>query len=200
MTIPRRRLAGAFFFVAVAQFVIFLFIAEGLYAGYSLSRNYVSDLGIGPTSMIFNSSVFLLGLLIAVGTFFLANFSQLKTLRILLLLMAIGAMGVGVFTKDFTIAHGAVSSVAFFFGGLSAIVSAKVLEKPFSLISVALGAMTIVSLGLFSVGMVASGSLTSNIAFDSGFYLGLGAGGMERMVIYPALLWLAGFSGWLAMH
>ena len=39
----------------------------------------------------------------------------------LLLLMAIGAMGVGIFTKNFTLAHGTVSSAAFFFAGLSAI-------------------------------------------------------------------------------
>ncbi len=72
----------------------------------------------------------------------------------LLLLMAIGAMGVGVFTKDFTVAHGAVSSAAFFFAGLSAIASFKVLKKPLSLISIILGAMTLGALVLFSSGMI----------------------------------------------
>jgi hypothetical membrane protein len=111
--------------------------------------------------------------------------------------MALAAMSVGVFTKDFTLAHGIVSSAAFFFSGLAAILSAKVLEKPFSLISVALGSFTLVALGLFSAGMVTSGSLTSDLAYDSGFFLGLGIGGMERMIVYPALMWLAGFGGWL---
>ena len=114
--------------------------------------------------------------------------------------MALAAMGVGIFTKNFAVAHGAVSSAAFFFGGLAAIGSAKVMGKPFSLISAAMGAMTLVALGLFSAGMITSGSLTSNIAYDSVFFLGLGAGGMERMVIYPALMWLAGCGGWLAMR
>jgi len=197
VTVHRERLAGAFFFVAVTQLIIGLFVSEGQYPGYSLSLNYVSDLGVGPSSTIFNSSVFLLGVLIAVGTYFLRHSSELVTVRRLLFIMAIGAMGVGVFTKDFTLIHGVVSSIAFLFSGLAAMASAKVLEKPFSLISIALGAITLVALGLFSLGMATSGSLTSVIAYDSSFYVGLGAGGMERMVIYPALMWLAGFGGWL---
>ena len=107
-------------------------------------------------------------------------------------------MGVGIFTKDFSLVHGAVSSTAFFFSGLSAITSFKVLTKPFSLISIILGVITLGALSLFSIGMVASGSVTSEAALDSIFYLGLGPGGMERMIVYPALVWLAGFSGHLA--
>jgi hypothetical membrane protein len=197
MLYPKERVAGILFLVAVTQFILCLAIAEALYPGYSLSDNYVSDLGIGPSSTVFNSSVFLLGLLLAIGTYFLRHISDLKTVNMLLFLMAVGAMGAGVFTKNFTVAHGAASSIAFFFSGLSAIASAKVLKKPLSLISMALGAMTIGALVLFSSGMITSGSLTSNIAYDSDFYLGLGPGGIERMIIYPALMWLAGFSGHL---
>jgi hypothetical membrane protein len=115
----------------------------------------------------------------------------------MLLLMAIGAMGVSVFTKDFTLAHGAVASAAFFFAGLSAITSSKMLPKPLSQISIVFGAMTLTALALFTAGMAASGSLTSNQACDIIFYLGLGPGGMERMIVYPALMWLAAFGGHL---
>jgi mannitol-specific phosphotransferase system IIBC component len=103
-------------------------------------------------------------------------------------------MGVGVFTKDYRTAHGAVATMAFFFAGLSAIASSKVLKKPLSLISIILGTITLGALALFSSGMITSGSLTSDIAYDSDFYLGLGPGGMEHMIVYPALMWLAGFS------
>ena len=112
--------------------------------------------------------------------------------------MALSAMGVGIFNKDFTIAHGLVASMAFLLAGLSAIFSSKVLKNPFSLLSLLLGAMTIGALALYSIGMITSGSLTGTIAYDSNFYLGLGPGGMERMIVYPALIWLAGFSGYLA--
>jgi hypothetical membrane protein len=198
MAYPKERVAGGLFFVAVTQFILGLAIAEALHPGYSLSANYVSDLGIGPFSIVFNLSVFLLGLLLLVGTYFLRHISELKNVNILLFLMAVAAMGVGVFTKDFTIAHGAVASLAFFFSGLSAIASAKVLRKPMSFISLILGGMTIGALALYSIGMITSGSLTSNVEYNSNFYLGLGPGGMERMIIYPTLMWLAGFSGHLA--
>jgi hypothetical membrane protein len=197
MSYSRGKVAGALFFIAVTQFVIGFTISEALYPGYSVSGNYISDLGIGPSSIVFNSSVFLLGLLLLAGTYFLRHVSNFKTVNTLLILMAIGAMGVGVFTKDFRTVHGVVSSMAFFFAGLSAIASFKVVKKPLSLISIILGAMTLGALVLFSSGLVASGSLTSNEAFDSIFYLGLGPGGMERMIVYPALMWLAGFAGHL---
>jgi hypothetical protein len=111
--------------------------------------------------------------------------------------MAVGAMGAGVFTKDITLAHGALSSMAFLFAGLSAMASFEVVKKPLSLISIVLGAMALGALALFSCGLVTSGSLTSNVAYDSIFFLGLGPGGMERMIVYPALMWLAGFGGYL---
>jgi len=167
MAYARGKMAGVLFFVAVTQFIICLTIAEALYPGYSVSDNYVTDLGVGPSSIVFNSSVFLLGLLSVIGTYFLRHISDLKTVNRLLFLSAIAAMGIGVFTKDFTVVHGAVSSIAFLFSGLSAIASAKVLKKPFSLTGVVLGAMTLGALGLFSSGMITSGSLTSDIAYDS---------------------------------
>ncbi|MFH1101863.1 MAG: DUF998 domain-containing protein [Methanobacteriota archaeon] len=197
MSYSREKVAGAIFFIAVTQFILGLSISEALYPGYSVHDKYISDLGIGPSSIIFNSSAVLLGLLSLVAVYFLRHNLRFKIVNRLLLLMAIGAIGVGVFTKDFTVAHGAVSSMAFFFGGLSAIASFKVLKKPLSLVSIILGAMTLGALALFSVGMMASGSLTSIEAIDSVFYLGLGPGGMERMIVYPLLIWLAGFAGYL---
>jgi hypothetical membrane protein len=74
MGYPKERLAAAVFFVAVTQFILGLAIAEALYPSYSLSGNYVSDLGVGPSAIVFNSSVFLLGLLLAFGLFFKATF------------------------------------------------------------------------------------------------------------------------------
>lgn len=194
MAYSGEKVAGVLFFIAATQFVIGLSISEALYPGYSVSASYISDLGIGPSAIIFNSSAFLLGLLLLIGTYFLRHISDFKTVNIMLLLMALGAMGIGVFTKNYRTAHGAVATMAFFFAGLSAISSFTVLKKPLSLISIVLGAMTLGALALFSSGMITSGSLTSDIAYNSDFYLSLGPGGMEHMIIYPVGIWLAGFS------
>jgi hypothetical protein len=55
---------------------------------------------------------------------------------------------------------------------------------PFSTLSIILGSMTLAALALFG----------------SGAYLGLGAGGIERMIAYPALMWEAGFGDYHIAH
>lgn len=184
--------------VASAQFILGLVVAEALYPDYSVANNYVSDLGVGPSSTVFNSSAFLFGLLSVIGAYFLPRTVDFRGLTVLLVLMAIGAMGVGVFTSAFsTTIHGIVSLMAFGFGALSAITSFRVTKLPLSAISVVLGAMTLGALALFGAGLVTTGSLTTNVPPASEFFLGIGPGGMERMIVYPAGIWLTLFSGYL---
>jgi hypothetical membrane protein len=197
MAHPNGKKAGILFFIASTQFVLGLIVAEALYPSYSIFGNYISDLGIGPSSAIFNSSIFLLGLLSIVGAYFLPRNIDFGTLTVLLALMAIGAMGAGVFTKNFPVIHSAVSSMAFGFGGLSAIVSYRVLKTPLSAMSLILGLTSLGALALFGCGLLTNGIFESIEAQDSVFFLGIGPGGIERMILYPALIWLFGFSGHL---
>ena len=178
------KVAGALIFIAASQFVLGLIVAEALYSGYSVSENYISDLGVGPSSMIFNSSVFLLGLLLIIGTYFLQRVFHFKALTVLLFLTATGAMGVGVFTENSGKIHSIVSLIAFLFGGLSAIFSFKLVRKPFSAVA-------------FVLGLISLGAL---LLYGSHSYLGLGPGGMERMIVYPLLMWGAGFGGALITY
>ncbi|HML02031.1 MAG TPA: DUF998 domain-containing protein, partial [Candidatus Bathyarchaeia archaeon] len=116
MAYSNAKVAGALFFVAASQFVLGLVVAEARYTGYSISKNYISDLGVGPSANVFNASVFLLGLLIIIGTYFLQRGFNYKILTVLLVLTAIGAMGVGVFTEHVNdTIHGIVSLIAFLF-------------------------------------------------------------------------------------
>lgn len=193
MAYSNGKVAGTFIFVAVTQFILGLIISEALYSDYSISTNYISDLGVGPSSIIYNSSVFLLGLLLMIGTYFLAHALKEYTVLILMIILAsIGAMGVGIFTEDFGVIHGVLSLIVFLFGGLSAIFSVvcshihkfKLLKMPFSVISVILGAMCLGALILF-IGKID---------------LGLGTGGMERMIAYPVLMWGAGFGVYLIAY
>jgi hypothetical membrane protein len=186
------KVAGALILIAVTQFVLGMIVSEALYPGYSVSDNYISDLGVGPSSMIFNSSVFLMGLLLIIGAYFLQRAFSFEVLTVMLVLTAIGAMGVGIFTEDSGTIHTVVSLITFLFSGLSAIFSVlcsyvhkfSLVKMPFSAISVILGLMTLGALGLF-VGKI---------------YLGLGVGGMERMIAYPVLMWGAGFGGYLIAY
>lgn len=183
------RIAGALLFLAVTQFVLGLIISEALFPSYSISVNYISDLGVGPSSMIFNSSVFLLGLLLLIGSYFLQRAFDFKILTAALVLTAIGAMGVGIFTENFETLHPIVSLIAFVFGGLSAISSgiSSFIHKP-RLVSPVFSAFAIV-LGLMTLGAL--------VLFAGRIYFGLGVGGMERMIAYPMLMWGAEFGGYL---
>jgi hypothetical membrane protein len=180
-----RKVAGTLFLVGAAQFIVGMVLAEALYSGYSVADNYISDLGVGPSALVFNFSVFLLGLLAVIAALLIwrstGSNATAKITPILFFIAGIGVMGVGIFTEHAGALHGVVSLVAFLFGGLSAIAAYKMEKTPLNYISVIMGLIAIVALVLFG---------TKN-------YLGLGAGGMERMIAYPILLWAVTFGGFL---
>lgn len=182
MVYSKRSIAGILFFIAAAQFILGLIIAEALYPDYNISKNYISDLGVGPSSMIFNTSIILLGTLSLIGAYFLFRAFNHKILTLLLVVAAFGAIMVGIFTEDTGLVHVFASFLVFFFGGLSTIFSLRLIKHSFSFIIVVLGLI----------------SLIASILFTGNFYMGLGAGGMERIIVYPILIWMIGFGGFLA--
>lgn len=174
------RIAGSIIFAGVAQFLILLSVAESVYPNYSVHYNYISDLGVGVTAPIFNTSVFLLGALVALSSVFIYAEFKKKPITLTVLLSGVGAAGVGLFPETTGAIHGYLALVAFLFSGLSAIISVSVIRQtPLRVYSVVLGLVTIASLFLYA----------------SGHYYALGRGGMERLIVYPSLIWALGFSG-----
>jgi hypothetical membrane protein len=184
-----RKVAGALVFVGGSQFVVGMLVTEALYPGYSISQNYISDLGVGPSAMIFNSSVFLLGLLVVASAYFVQSSFRNHLVTILLVLAGVGAMGVGVFPENSPVMHEIVSDIAFIFGGLLPIAAYRLVRKPFSYLSVVMGLLSLSAMVL----------LSAQYSFGLGeqYFLGLGPGGMERMIVYPVLLWEVAFGGHL---
>ncbi|VVB61958.1 Uncharacterised protein [uncultured archaeon] len=181
MNYSNGKVAGVLFIIASSQFILGLIVAEALYPGYSISTNYISDLGIGPSSTVFNVSIFLIGLLSIIGAYFLQRAFHHKEVTISLTIAALAAMGVGIFTENSEPMHMLVSLLVFLFGGLSAIFSYRLMKNPFNIIVILLGLMSLLML----------------IFFIGNFYLGLGVGGMERMIVYPILIWMIGSGGFL---
>jgi hypothetical membrane protein len=175
------KVAGSLVLIGAAQFIVAMMIAEALYRNYSIRDNYISDLGVGPSALVFNSSVILLGLLAAAASYIIYRSIQARPLALLILLSGIGAIGVGIFTENAGQMHAVVSAVAFIFGGISAIAAYKLEKVPLNYISTILGLTALVALALFG---------TRN-------FLDLGAGGMERMIAYPILLWAVAFGAHL---
>jgi hypothetical membrane protein len=182
MIYPNEKVAGVIFFIAASQFILGLMVAEALYPGYSISTNYISDLGVGPSSTVFNVSIFIVGLLAIIGTYFLHRALHFTAVTILLAIAALAAMNVGIFTENSEPMHTIASVFVFLFSGLSTIFSYKFTKYPFNIIVILLGVT----------------SLSALILFIGNIYLGLGVGGMERMIVYPILIWMIGFGGFLS--
>lgn len=89
--------------------------------------------------------------------------------------------GFGLFPETTGVWHGIFALIVFLFAGLTALVTARFQKKPMLCFSIILGLVTLVALPLYIPGED----------------LGLGAGGMERMIVYPALVWGIGFGGHL---
>lgn len=190
MRLSDQRIAGVILFIGSFGFILAMQIAEFIDgSSYNVSVNYISDLGTYctspsncvelPSHNLFDTSVFLVGVAIVLGSFFLYRAFRKKIFSGLLVLSGIGAMGVGVFPENFALEHSIFSLIVFLFGGLAAIAAYSIEVKPLGYFSIVIGAFSVIMLILYALG----------------FYIGLGPGGMERIVAYPELLWGVGLGG-----
>lgn len=180
------RIPGSYGFWLLASALEALFLihlAEFLYPGYSVSQDYLSELGVGPSAprILFTTALVFFGLMILVASYLLRQKDHASRLWLLLLISAVGAIGVGVFDMDnFKELHGLSALLAFLFGNLAAIYSWKMVRPPVSGLCLALGLI----------------GLSALVMLIAGIDLGLGLGGIERMVFYPAMFWLLAFGAY----
>ena len=194
MALSHPKKAGVVLFIGGVQFAIGMILAEIYFPGYNVSTNYISDLGaycpslslrgitgpctiLQPSSDIFTTSTIILGILLLAGAYFVQKSFVWKPATSLIALTGIGTLGIGFFPETTGEAHVIFSFITFLFAGLSALVTFRLQKPPLSYLSVVLGGVTLVAVFLIA------GSIN----------LGLGAGGMERMAVYPVLLWFIGF-------
>ncbi len=182
MGINKLSVAGLLIFIGVAEFLLLMLIAEALYPGYSISRNYISDLGVGPTAIIFNSSIIVMGLLLIIAAVLIWRLN--KVFSVTIALTGIGAMGVGIFPETVHQLHLIFALIAFLFASLSSYPTIKISKGPGKALWPILGTTGLIALILYIMHV----------------YLGLGPGGMERMIVYPNLIWALAFATELMNH
>jgi hypothetical membrane protein len=160
---------------------------------YSISRNTISDLGntacgayggrlvCSPLHGVMNASFITLGITMSVGSvLILREFGRSRGAAAGLAAMAISGLGVmmiGAFPENSVpAAHGTGAGVTFVVGNAGIIIAGRFLIRPapLRLYSYLSGFIALIALG----------------CFVSGQYLGLGEGGMERVVAYPQTAWL----------
>jgi hypothetical membrane protein len=178
VSINNRTLLGALFFVGAAQFILVIIIAEARYPGYNVATNALSNLGVGPTALLYSAWIAVCGALA-----FIVSLLGRRTLGtgLTATLAAAGAcaVGVGLFPIRTSAPHEVFAIAAYVFAVVSVIISYRVLRPPLSHFSVVLGII----------------ALVATVPLVTHHWLGIGKGGMERMIAYPIFLWALGFGG-----
>jgi len=183
--------AGTCLVVGVGQFAFFLVFSEVYYPDYNVSLNYISDLGatcvsgacrfFEPSSSIFDVSILLMGLSLFPGAYYVRKATGSSSLPTFLALAGVGAAGVGIFNESYGGLHTLFSAWTFIAAGIQALLVYKVARPPYSYFSAVTGVVT----------------LAATVLYGAHDYLGLGAGGMERVVVYPVLVGGIAFGGYM---
>lgn len=200
-----RKAAGALLFLAGAAILMGIITAEVLYpADYSTAANTVSDLGgsrpseggvvLQPSATIFDATMVVSGVMIVAAAYGLQRAFGRRVVTIPIALLGLGVLGVGIFPGN-TGLHPIFALLAFVSGGLAAILSYKASVSPLRYIVVALGAIALLMLVLGIVGAPQPDGM--GLLGNSGPIAALGAGGVERWIAYPVVLWLTAFGGYL---
>ena len=176
-------LAGFFLFLGAVQFLILMIVAETQYPNYNPAKNYISDLGVWKyrSAYIFNPSIVVMGLLVMIAGALLWSFYGLSLGPVLIIVSGLGAIGVGFVNETHLKPHLIFAMLAFVPSGLAAVSYGLGTPFPFGIASLILGSISLAAVVLVAVKKP----------------LGIGMGGMERMIFYPVLGWMLAYSGYL---
>lgn len=182
---PPSTVAGLLFVVVGGLSLLGISTAEMLPAAYTTTQA-ISDLGVlSASAVVFNGTMIVCGLLTAVTAYFLQQAIESKLLSGSLVLFGIGIAGVGLFPSDQLPWHYLFAMLTFITGGLTALLSARVVTTPFRYLCLFLGGLSLVMIvALLTLGF------DHPLAF-------LEFGGIERWIVYPILLWATAFGGYL---
>ena len=189
-------LGGALLAAAGAAILLGIITAEALYPGaYSTGANEISDLGgtrppdsvvYQPSAAIFNLSMVAVGIMVIIAAWYAHRAFGRRSVTIPIAVLGLGALGVGLFPGNTGNPHAVFAMVTFVAGGVAAISASRVASGPFRWVSTALGAVSLLTL----VGYMLLGDATPMAE--------LGIGGIERWIVYPVILWIVAFGGYLS--
>lgn len=183
--VRRRELAAILLFAAITQFALAANISEAVYPGYSIRNTLLSDLGVWgqPAALLFNASLVAFGLL-GLGIGFLTwGDRELTFIPLLFALCGTGMLIMATFPITVDWAHDAGAFLAFVLIALAMMCCYWTYPGPFGSISMLLGVFALITMVLYK----------AQIDF------GLGLGSMERVFVYPIMMWMAAFGTALFM-
>jgi hypothetical membrane protein len=189
------RLGGGLLLLAGAAILLGIISAEALYPStFSTGANEISDLGgtrppdsviLQPSATIFDLTMALIGVLIMAGSWFVHGAFGRRSVTIPIAVLGVGALGVGLFPGNTGNPHAIFAMVTFISGGIAAVSATRVTSAPFRYLSFLLGAVSLGTLGTYL------------LLGDASPMAVLGIGGVERWIVYPVVLWITAFGGYL---
>ena len=183
-----RMVAGALFATAAGWFITAMMLAGSMVPGYELQPSTISQLGVEPESaFLFNGSLLGGGVITGVGGVLFYRSHRTRWLLACFALAGLGAFGAGIFPLNFGPLHSLFALLAFLFYNVAAIGTGVRIRGPMVIVSVLLGTLGLIFLGIMIVGDLGNPSVFGPI----------GHGGAERMIVYPAMLWLLVFGGYM---
>jgi hypothetical membrane protein len=181
------RLAGLFLFILAAGFMTAIMLAASMAPGYDVVGGAISDLGTFPeTAALFNISLVAVGALNVAGGVLLHRVHGRAWILAVFGLAGLGAAGAGLVPLNTSDFHGIFALVAFLFFNIEALACASLVSGPMRWVSVFAGLIGFVYVVIMIIG-------------DGGnpaVFGAIGHGGAERMIVYPAMLWMMAFGGY----
>ena len=182
------RAPGVVFFVLAAEFMTVIMLAASMAPGYEVTGGAISDLGvISETALLFNLSLLAVGALNILGGYLFYRIHGHLWILGVYMLAGLGAIGAGLVPLDKGDLHSVFALVAFILFNVEAIASASIVDGPMRVLSFLAGIV-----GVLFVVIMVIGDGGNPAVFGP-----IGHGGAERMIVYPAMLWLMAFGGYL---
>jgi len=189
-TIADRRVPGILLFALSSAFLLVTMLAASIAPAYDFHGAAISDLGvIAETAVLFNVLLVVMGALnLAAG--YVLYWHERRTLTAIYVLAGVGAIGAGLFPLSTGGLHAVFALIAFIAFNVEVIGSALLLAGPMRILGIVAGAVGL----LYAVVMVIGDSGNAAV------FGPIGHGGSERMIAYPAMLWLVALGGHLLEH
>jgi hypothetical membrane protein len=187
------KLGPLLFISGIQYFLIQIIVGSRFSPTYSLAHNTISDLGntscglfndrpiCSPLHSLMNVSFLVLGLFMIVGSMLSCHQSEKSPgSSVGFSLFAIGGFGVvlvGLFPENTVSAfHGIGAALPFLVGNIGIVILGYSLNipKPLRLYTLLSGVIVFIALGVYA----------------TGHYVGIGEGGIERVVAYPQTIWM----------
>ena len=142
---------------------------------------------IDESALLVNGSLIAVGVLNVLAGYGLYRVGRRWSLLVISAVAGLGAAGAGLLPLDRGGLHGLFALAAFVGFNLEAIASARLVH----------GFMRAISIGSGMVGLAFVVLMVIGDAGNPAAFAPIGHGGVERMIVYPPMLWMLAFGGWL---